>query len=92
MQIIVYKIIHLVYYRSCERFRSASKEQSMTKLINVRFFKDQYGGNCAKSNDKDFPAGVNGSVASNKKKLIAVLRSRMGRFYPGKTFIFNFGI
>jgi len=61
----------------------------MTKLINVQFIKGQHG-NSVRSTDKDFPASVNGSIVSSKTRLIGTLKSRMARFYPGRTFIFNF--
>ena len=62
---------------------------TMTKLINVRFFKGTYG-NCVQSTDRQFPASSNGSPVSSKKSLTKSLKSRMNRFYPGVVFIFNF--
>jgi hypothetical protein len=61
----------------------------MTTLVTVEFFKSTYG-NSAKSNNRDYPASTHGSVVSTKARLVASLKKRMTKFYPGRNFIFNF--
>lgn len=58
-------------------------------ILTVEFFKGTHG-NCVKTKAWAFPAAVNGSPVSGKKRLIKVLKERLNRFYPGHNFILNF--